>query len=485
MTNPIAKLSKMMLFLLLFFSLCIYPAIPQVSAEVPTKAQIENYIEAYLNEYRVPGASVAIIHNNELFFSKSWGVTGETREKVTSETPFTIGSISKSLTGIGVMKLIDNGIVGLDDQVQDHLPWFTLKDKQAASQITIRHLLAQTSGLSTFDGLVLSDKEATGSGAIRNQVRLLHNAALTAKPGEKHQYSNANYLILGALIEEVSNQPYAEYMEQHIFGPLGMPHAAADKETAYKRGYLSGYQSWFGFPVKSSVDYDNAGAPYGYITASTTDLLQFIKLLNGKGLNHLISEKNLDLYMTPQVQTSEDRYYGLGIRVSNPDSSERLIWHSGSTPDSHAELFYLPESGWGGVILTNKNNTLEEEGLYYLKHGIINLLNGDETVEIPHLGVTIQFIVLGAIFLLMVLSIYLFNRLKSKKPLSKGMGLILGILFIILSIGIVPLLISSVGSPWHSIKVFAPDIAFLMILTVISMALNGLLAMTLAFKKAR
>lgn len=451
--------------------------------EKDIEKQLDTYIESYLEEYQVPGASVAIIQNNEVFYTNSWGITGESEEEVTTETPFTIGSISKSLTGLAIMKLIDENMIGLDDPVQKHITWFKLENEQEASQITIKHLLAQTSGFSKYTGLSISDKESLDLNSIKNNVKSLSNVKLTALPGKKHQYSNANFLILGALIEEVTNQTYAEYMEQNVFKPLGMKSAAADHKTAYEKGYLSGYQSWFGIPQKSAVTYDNGGTPYGYTAASVEDLVQFLKFLSGKDFNDFLSEHTMNQYLTPHIQTGENRYYGLGIRISNPGSQDEMIWHSGSTPDTHSELFYIPNTDWGGVILTNKNNQLEEEGLYYLKLGIINIFNGDQPVDVPKNTPIIQFIILGFICLLFVLFMYLFLTLKSKKTRkSKGLWAILGYLCLILSVVIVPLLIYFVQSPWHSIKMFTPDIALLTIIMLTLLAFNGLLSVIISFK---
>ena len=214
------------------------------------------------------------------------------------ETPFTIESISKSLTGLAIMKLINENIIELDDPVQKHLPWFTLEDKQAAAQMTIKQLLTQTSGISTYTGLLLSDKEAEDFGVIKNNVKSLSNVKLASPLGEKHQYSNANFLILGALIEEVTKQTYAEYMEKNVFLPLGMRNAAANHDLAYQKGYLKGYQSWFGIPRKSAVSYDNGGAPYGYITASAKDMIQYLQFLSQHSFNNFLNEENRNLYNT-------------------------------------------------------------------------------------------------------------------------------------------------------------------------------------------
>lgn len=473
------------MFIFIYFICNVFILLPtsKVSAEQQIKSKIDNYVETFLAEQKIPGAAIAIVHGNHIIYSNAWGVTGESEKNITLETPFTIGSISKSLTGLAIMKLMEDTTIQLDDSVQKYIPWFTLKDKQAASQITIKHLLTQTSGISTYTGLSISDREFNDLGAIKKNVENLSNVRLTATPGEKHQYSNANFLILGALIEEVTNQTYAEYMEHHVFLPLGMKHAAANHDAAYKKGYDAGYQSWFGIPRKSAVTYDNGGAPYGYITASATDMVQYIKFLSQQENRNFLSENSMNLYVSPHVQTGGNRYYGLGVRITNPDSTDKMIWHSGSTPDSHAEVFFIPETGFGGVILTNKNHILEEEALIHLKQGIINILNGEEPVDIPTYNPIIQCIMTGILCVLLWMFMYLITKIKSGKIHRRIFCRVSGIVSLLLSIVMIPSLIYSVGSPWHAIQVFAPDVALLSILIVTFLAVTGLLSVYISFKK--
>jgi CubicO group peptidase (beta-lactamase class C family) len=450
-----------------------------VSAQGDVKSELDHYIEGYLKEYRVPGASVILLKNGDVFYSKSWGVTGEEEEKVTADTPFTIGSISKSLTGLGVMKLVDEGLIELDDPVRKHLPWFTLKDEEAAERMTIKQLLTQTSGLGTYTGLTLSDQEAGDASAIRENVKNLADVELSAPVEEMHLYSNANFMILGALIEEVTDQGFSEYMDKSVLKPLGMNHAAGDRETAFENEYARGYQSWFGMPVKSTVAYDNGGAPYGYMTASANDMVKFLSFLNGKDQERLLSKESKSLYVKPHVQTGENRYYGLGIRVSNPGSRDEMIWHSGSTPDSHSELFTMPETGLSGVILTNKNNVLEEEGLYYLKLGIINILNGDEPGDIPGNIPVVQLVLLLVAVLLAGLLV-LFIR---KPFLRRGRAFVTGSVLIAFSLGLIPVLTYVSHSPWHSMWMFSPDLAFLVMVITGMLGLNGVWVMVRSFAR--
>ncbi|MDG0962909.1 serine hydrolase, partial [Bacillus paranthracis] len=162
---------------------------PKVYAQQNIKATLDKYIEEFINEQNIPGVAVAIVHNKEVFFTKTMGVIGESEKRVTSKTPFAIGSISKSLTALAIVKLIEDKKIKLEDPVQRYLPWFKLKDAQISSTITIQHLLTHTSGINTYEGLALSDKQSKSSTALKENVMKLSNVKVTASPGEKYQYS--------------------------------------------------------------------------------------------------------------------------------------------------------------------------------------------------------------------------------------------------------------------------------------------------------
>ncbi|PDY33621.1 penicillin-binding protein [Bacillus wiedmannii] len=482
MKNTIYKMS---LIYILCNVLMLYITDSKVYAQQNIKIALDKYIEKFIKEQNNPGASVAIVHNKDVFFTKTMGITGESEKKVTSKTPFAIGSISKSLSALAIVKLIEDKKLKLEDPVQRYLPWFKLKDPQTSSTITIQHLLTHTSGISTYEGLALSDKQSKNSTALQENVMKLSNVKLTTPPGEKYQYSNANYIILGALIEAVTNETYSSYMEKHIFQPLNMNGAAASKETAYEKGYLTGYQSWFGIPRKSVVSYDNAGAPYGYITANLEDMIQFIMFLNRQENPQFLKQENMDLYLSPLYKINSEKSYGFGLRTTNINESETMIWHSGSTPDARAEIFTLNKSGWSGVILTNKNHVLEETVLSELKKGIISILNGEEPVDIPKNIPLIQIVLLLVTLILFIISIMLIKKYKHKKTVKKLNWLFVGNLFLLVSIIFIPILTYSTSSPWRTIKIFAADVAFLTSIIVILLAMNGLISIFIALRRKR
>ncbi|KAA0756198.1 class A beta-lactamase-related serine hydrolase [Bacillus sp. AR2-1] len=482
MKNTIYKLS-LIYILCNVLMLCITD--PKVYAQQNIKIALDKYIEKFIKEQNIPGASVAIVHNKDVFFTKTMGITGESEKKVTSKTPFAIGSISKSLTALAIVKLIEDKKIKLEDAVQRYLPWFKLKDSQISSTITIQHLLTHTSGISTYEGLSLSDKQSKSSTALKESVMKLSNVKLTAPPGEKYQYSNANYIILGALIEAVTNETFSSYMEKHIFQPLNMNGAAASKETAYEKGYLTGYQSWFGIPKKSIVAYDNAGAPYGYITANLEDMIQYTMFLNRSEDAHFLKQENMDLYLSPLYKINSEKSYGFGLRTANINESNTMIWHSGSTPDARAEIFILNKSGWSGVILTNKNHVLEESALSVLKNGIISILNGEEPVNSPKNIPFTQIILLIVTLILFIISFMLIKKYKHMKTAKKVIWLSIGILYLLLFITFIPILTYSTRSPWRTIKMFAPDVALFTSIIVTLLAVNGLISIFIALRRKK
>lgn len=482
MKNTIYKMS---LIYILCNVLMLYITDSKVYAQQNIKIALDKYIEKFIKEQNIPGASVAIVHNKDVFFTKTMGITGESEKKVTSKTPFAIGSISKSLSALAIVKLIEDKKLKLEDPVQRYLPWFKLKDPQTSSTITIQHLLTHTSGISTYEGLALSDKQSKNSTALQENVMKLSNLKLTAPPGEKYQYSNANYIILGALIEAVTNETYSSYMEKHIFQPLNMNGAAASKETAYEKGYLTGYQSWFGIPRKSVVSYDNAGAPYGYITANLEDMIQYIMFLNRQEHTQFLKKENIDLYLSSLYKINSEKSYGFGLRTTNINKGDKMIWHSGSTPDARAEIFILNKSGWSGVILTNKNHVLEEPALSVLKNGIISILNGKEPIDPPKNIPFTQSVMSIVIFVLFITSIMLIKKYKHKKTVKKLNWLFVGNLFLLVSIIFIPILTYSTSSPWRTIKIFAADVAFLTSIIVILLAMNGLISIFIALRRKK
>ncbi|MFB1100266.1 MULTISPECIES: serine hydrolase [Terribacillus] len=467
----------MRFFLLLIVCFSLLPF--SVQAETSKETRLTEYLEKYLEQEKIPGASISIVSKGETVYSYNWGVTGEDEQQITSQTPFALGSISKSFTGLAIAKLVDEGKLSLEDKVSDLLPYLHLQGKE--NSITIHHLLTHTSGISSYDGLKVADLGITEQIELYDIVHRLSDITLTHDPGSVHQYSPANYLILGAIIEEITNQRYADYMQQHIFSALGMTNTAADDDAANRTGYRYGYQSWFGYPVKSKVAYDNSGAPYSTITSSAEEMTQFISMLSGRS-SEKIDDSILNLYTEKLYERKSEVYYGFGLRHTKLDSGQNIIWHSGSTPDAHAELFYIPENDWGAIILTNKNHILEETSLPLLKQGIVDIMQDNEPANIPGYFPIFQVILCILVVVLFLWTVYLIT--KRKKLKRKKRLFIIGTLSLIFGGIVIPSLIYMTQSPWRSISAFAPDIAFLTLSLAVLMMSSGIICLLFYFRKS-
>ena len=211
---------------------------------------IDDYITARMERARIPGLSVAIVKGDQIVYLKGYGQADPAGRAVTPQTPFIIGSISKTFTALAAMQLVEAGKVDLDAPVQRYLPWFRVADPQASAQITVRSLLNHTSGLpQKADTFLWADQD---DGVLERTVRYLKTVEL-ARPIGTFGYSNANYQILGLIVQVVSGQSYEAYVEQHIFAPLDMQASFTSQRQAQQRGMATGYRWWFGFPFPAAM----------------------------------------------------------------------------------------------------------------------------------------------------------------------------------------------------------------------------------------
>ena len=219
------------------------------SEAVASYEALDVYIEQQMHRFNIPGASLTIVEGDQIVHLRGFGRAHPDGEAPTAQTPFFIGSLTKSFTALAVMQLVEAGKIELDAPVQRYLPWFRVTDSQASAQITIRHLLNQTSGLPMLLGMAnLADVDNRPDAAER-QVRALSTVKLTRPVGSKFEYSNLNYNLLGLIVEAASGKCYEDYVQQHIFAPLDMSHSYTSKAEAQQDGLAMGHCFWFGLPV--------------------------------------------------------------------------------------------------------------------------------------------------------------------------------------------------------------------------------------------
>jgi CubicO group peptidase (beta-lactamase class C family) len=180
---------------------------------------IDAYVEEQMRRLKIPGVSLAIVEGDEIVHLRGFGRARPGGEAPTPQTPFFIGSLTKSITALAVMQLVEAGKVILDAPVQQYLPWFRVADPQASAKMTVRHLLNQTSGLPESSGEIAPGHLDDLPDGTERQARTLRSVKLSHAAGTVCPYSNANYDLLGLVIEAASGRSYAGYVQEHIFTP--------------------------------------------------------------------------------------------------------------------------------------------------------------------------------------------------------------------------------------------------------------------------
>jgi CubicO group peptidase (beta-lactamase class C family) len=191
----------------------------------PDFAAIDAYIQEEMREVHIPGLALGIVHGDEVVHLKSFGETDPSGRAVTLQTPFILASSSKSFTALAIIQLSEAGKLDLDSPVKRYIPWFRVANKAASNRITVRNLLNHTSGLpedTAFKPMLINDMS---DDALEERVRTLSDVHLSHHVGATFEYTDANYDVLGLIVQRVAGQSYESYVQEHIFTPLDMSHS--------------------------------------------------------------------------------------------------------------------------------------------------------------------------------------------------------------------------------------------------------------------
>ena len=441
--------------------------------QTPDFAGIDRYVTAQMHGALIPGLALGIVHGDRIVHLRGFGVANPAGQPVTPQTPFILGSLSKSFTALAIMQLIDAGKMALEAPVQRYLPWFRVADRNASAQMTVYQLLHQTSGLPPTAG-----EEAmagTGEASLEQRVRELSRVVLTQPVGTTFQYSNANYLVLGLLVQVVSGQSYGAYIRQHIFAPLQMHHSFVSLAEATQDGLATGYRWWFGVPLPTSVPYLPDQLPAAFLISSAQDMTHYLiaHLTDGSSRRTPVLSRwgMAKLHETSTLVSSSkkgDLYYGMGWFIG-ATGGVQTISHSGYTATFCAEMVLVPGSDWGLVILINAYGFIAfSTALNQITQGVTSLLVGHQS---PTEGISFSLLYTTidlAILLLSALQMWLLVKVlwwrKRVEPFKRHPGVVLAhallpvvweiVVPLVLVLGL-PLLLDT---PWSVMLLYQPDI---------------------------
>jgi len=321
---------------------------------------IDSYVEGQMRRLHIPGASLAIVEGDRIVHFRGFGRARPGGETPTPQTPFFIGSLTKSFTALAVMQLVEAGRIELDAPVQRYLPWFRVADPAASAQMTIRHLLNQTSGLPFLASQLILAEMDDRPDAIERQIKAISTLKPSHPVGEKCQYCNLNYNILGLIIESASGESYGGYIQKHIFDPLEMRHSYTTKAAAQQDDLAVGHQHWFSLPFPvPNMPIPFGSLPAGLLISCAEDLSHFlIAQLNGGryGNVQILSEAGIDETHRGVKEIGlgdmSAGSYGMGWFEQGLNQI-KIYSHGGNLPDFSAFMGLVPGQKKALVVLFN------------------------------------------------------------------------------------------------------------------------------------
>lgn len=296
--------------------------------------------EAYLSR-AVPfgfAGGVLAVRNGEVVLRGGYGIANRERgAPVTPKTIFYIGSLTKQFTAAGIMTLVDEGRLSVEDPITRFFEAVP-EDKQG---ITLHQLLTHTSGLRANVG------ELYGEPIGRDEhVRAVLRSELLSAPGNEYRYSNAGYSLLAAIVEIASGTDFEHFLHEHLFRPAGMLETGYTIPTWDRAEIAHGYEG--GEDRGTPLDRPNwtAEGPSwavrgaGGMLSSLDDLYLWHVALNG---TDVLSEASKQLLFGAHVQAGEDVYYGYGWLIEDAGGDQRLVWHNGSDGIYYAVVRRWPD----------------------------------------------------------------------------------------------------------------------------------------------
>ena len=317
-----------------------------LSLQVVVQAdKVDDYVKAQMEKQHIPGLSLVVIRDQKIVKSEGYGLANvELNVPARPETVYKIGSVSKQLIAHGIMILVEDVKISVDDNISKFLEG----TPESWKPITIRHLLTHTSGLV---------REAPGFDPLKIQndadvIKTAYSLPLVFAPGEKYQYCNVGYFTLAEIIRKVSGKPWGDFLHERVFAPLEMNATRPTTMTDLVPNRANGYV-WRNDKLHNASTLF-AVRPSGAFLSTVLDLAKWdIALNTGK----ILKQSTLDQMWTPvKLNNGTTAPYGFGWQLE-PIGTHKLVNHGGSLPGFRAQLARFMDAKVTVIILTNGDNT--------------------------------------------------------------------------------------------------------------------------------
>jgi CubicO group peptidase (beta-lactamase class C family) len=428
---------------------------------------LDERVPLLMDRYGVPGVSMALVSGRELVWSRAYGYADlESETRMTVDAICRAESISKSVTSWGVMRLVEQNLVNLDDPVQKYLGnWQLPESEYSVKEVTVRRLLSASAGMPL--GPIGEGTEYPPQSYMPS-VRdyLTQESQLIREPGSGFLYSNVGFNLLELLIEEVTGSDFAEYMEDEILIPLGM----LDSSFAWKEHFHSkvptGYELLgapvppYVYPVKASggLFADVEDIAYFVIAGMTGSYYSDRGVLNQESIRQIHTPE----VVIPGIFSLVADSYGFGHFIENLSDGRQAVWHGGQGHGWMTHFHAIPEFGEGIVILTNSQRSWP-----FLAEVLINWsrwvgLDGVKFGRIAYTTTAVKMLIWVIVLFSLLLVYLLIKGLRSGgrrwAPLSR-VSRAVRLLKASLGIGVIAVLVWSASQPYLFVRYVAPGTA--------------------------
>lgn len=325
-----------------------------VSQRPANLSELDDIVNGALQQYYIPGASLAVAHNGKLVYAKGFGVANlRTQEPVTPATLFNLASCTKAVSMFGVLRLVDQGRLNLDT------PFYTVigrpnlvRGMQAdplVAQITVRQLLHHSGGWNDDSGFVKAGREVQALAPqglpYREAVRVLLATPLDYPPGTQAKYANGQWNLIKYVIECAAQQPYAQYMQEQL-SAIGIQDMCAES-----RGMIPGQASrYVGYPPHAIAG-GQLNVPlmpdFGNWMASSVDMVKLLTALDGsrmQGISQSSFEQMIAPLPPPMQSDPGGSHFGLGMDSVRMTPQGVTFTKNGGKPGVHTQIVHLPNN---------------------------------------------------------------------------------------------------------------------------------------------
>ena len=317
---------------------------------------LDEYLDEAFAASGIPGMAVAVVRADGTAYLRTFGDVDDV------DQTFVVGSLTKSMTALAVQQLVDRGLIDLDAPAALYAPGYDVP-----LDVTVRMLLNQTSGFGYYESLA--------------------RARVGESLGE-FSYANANYDLLGRIVENVSGMDYADYLRENVFEAAGMADASVDGVSEPAAPEAAGHRNWFGVAVADGFEHGEdddewGGQASGYVRASISDMASYLRLYLNNGGGVVSSDAVNRMVWDRVPDPAGDTFYGMGwttyLDGDDEDDARLVMSHDGDVENYVARMVVIPDEDVAVVLMADENDPLGGNGAFWdIGDGVLRIARGGQ-----------------------------------------------------------------------------------------------------------